>query len=136
MLKKNSFEKSIETYPLVMMTTSSCPYCIKAKDLLNEKKIDFKEINSSPLMDKYFNEKFKDYPYVPRIILNGKFIGGYNELEIKLKKDEKKKKPMKETKSVEKKKKQVKEKNSYLCINIDVHILSKVMVPRSLSTVY
>ena len=128
MLKKNSFEKSIETYPLVMMTTSSCPYCIKAKDLLNEKKIDFKEINSSPLMDKYFNEKFKDYPYVPRIILNGKFIGGYNELEIKLKKDEKKsvekkkpiketksvekKKPIKETKSVEKKKKTIKETKS------------------------
>ena len=95
MLKKNSFEKSIETYPLLIMTTSTCPYCIKAKELLESKKIDYKEIKSSPLMDKYFSEKFKDYPYVPRIILNGKFIGGYNELEIKLKKSlEIKKKPI------------------------------------------
>lgn len=114
MLKKNSFEKCIETYPLILMTTSSCPYCIKAKDLLKEKKIDYKEITFSPLMDKYFKKTFKEYPYVPRIILNGKFIGGYNELEVKIKKGiekkkvEKKKveknKPMVEKKKVEKKK--------------------------------
>jgi glutaredoxin len=92
MLKKNSFEKSIENYPLVIMTTSSCHYCTKTKEFLSKKKIDYKEISSSPVMDKYFTQKFKDYPYVPRIIHNGKFIGGFNELETKIKESMNKKK--------------------------------------------
>ena len=95
MLKKNSFEKSIENYPLVIMTTSSCHYCTKTKEFLSKKKIDYKEISSSPVMDKYFTQKFKDYPYVPRIIHNGKFIGGFNELETKIKESMNKKKEQK-----------------------------------------
>lgn len=92
MVKKNSFEKSIESYPLVLMTNSSCPYCSDAKTLLETKKIDYKEINYSPLMEKYFEKKFKKYPYVPRVFLNGKFIGGFHELEAKVKKQRKMKK--------------------------------------------
>ena len=97
MLKKNS-SKSIDSYPLIIMTTTNCPYCIKAKKLLKTNQIDYKEINYSPLMNKYFIKKYKDYPYVPRVISNKKFIGGYNELEIKIKKDQEKttKKPIKE----------------------------------------
>ena len=113
MLKKNSFEKSIDSYPLIIMTTTNCPYCIKAKKLLKTNQIDYKEINYSPLMNKYFIKKYKDYPYVPRVISNKKFIGGYNELEIKIKKDQEKttKKTTKEKTTKEKiTKKPIKEK--------------------------
>ena len=67
-------------------TMASCPYCQKAKRLLKTLNIDFSEIdvtNSFVEMQKTLGEKFslKDISTVPQIILNDKYVGGYDDLE-------------------------------------------------------
>ena len=51
-------------------TLPSCPYCVKAKKLLDFKGIEYTEVNG----------KFDGHPTVPYIVLNGEAIGGYAEL--------------------------------------------------------
>lgn len=113
MPRENIFEKTIKLHPIIIMTSDGCGFCDKIKDILNENKIKFKEIPYSTLMDKYFIKKFKEYNYVPRVIINQKFIGGYNELEDKINNKEfkvEKKKPEKKTKEKKTKEKKKPEK--------------------------
>lgn len=51
-------------------TLPSCPYCVKAKKLLDFKGIEYEEING----------KVDNWPTVPYIVINGEHIGGYVEL--------------------------------------------------------
>ena len=60
-----------------------CPYCIKALQLLSEKNIPIQKIEVSN------DDTYKEYIYynynihtktVPQIILNNKYIGGYDDL--------------------------------------------------------
>ena len=105
MTRENIFEKTVRLYPIIIMTNDGCGFCDKIKDILNENKINFKEIPYSTLMDKYFIKKFGEYNYVPRVIINEEFIGGFNELEDKINNKEKKEgKKKNEKKKVEKKK--------------------------------
>lgn len=68
-----------------IFTTSTCPFCIKAKRLLQMLNLDYIEHN----VDKSFNEmtnelseKYnKSIQTVPQIIINGKYVGGYTDLE-------------------------------------------------------
>ena len=65
-----------------------CGYCHKAKNLLTERKIDFKDIdiqnpNEVELNDeliKCFHEKTNSF-YIPQVFVDSKFIGGYKNLE-------------------------------------------------------
>ena len=67
----------------VIYIKEGCPYCIKAKDVLskyNPKIID------GPTNDGEFRQRVKgtdksDFSTYPRIFHNGKFIGGYGDLE-------------------------------------------------------
>ena len=105
MPRENIFDKTIRMNSIIIMTSDGCGFCDKIKDILHIHKIPFKEIPYSTLMDKYFIKKYGKYNYVPRVILNQEFIGGYNELEDKINNKElkvEKKKP--EKKKVEKKK--------------------------------
>ena len=110
MARGNIFDKTLRLYPIIIITNDGCGFCDRIKDILNENKIKFKEIPYSTLMDKYFIKKFGEYNYVPRVIINKEFIGGFNELEDKIDnkeiKVEKKKVEKKKTekKKVEKKK--------------------------------
>lgn len=69
----------------LIFTKKGCGYCTKAKNLLKEHNIVFTETeidseNSYTIyaqIDKYTNK----YRYFPIIFNNGKFIGGYSELE-------------------------------------------------------
>jgi glutaredoxin 3 len=63
-------------------TTSYCPYCIRAKSLLKSKGVAFEEIDVT--RDSALREKMTELSggrhSVPEIFINGKIVGGYDEL--------------------------------------------------------
>ena len=62
-------------------TTSWCPSCVSAKNLLAELNIDFEEINIEEL--EMSREELFDITggmSVPQIVINQKSIGGYENL--------------------------------------------------------
>ena len=63
-------------------TTSYCPYCIRAKSLLKSKGVAFEEIDVTE--DSALREKMIELSggrrSVPEIFVNGKIVGGYDEL--------------------------------------------------------
>ncbi|MBF0260504.1 MAG: glutaredoxin 3 [Magnetococcales bacterium] len=67
---------------IVMYSTTVCPFCIRAKMLLNKKNVTFQEIN----LDK--NPELRDEMVrlaggrrtVPQIFINGQHIGGCDDL--------------------------------------------------------
>jgi glutaredoxin 3 len=63
-------------------TTSYCPYCIRAKSLLKSKGVAFEEIDVTE--DSALREKMIELSggrrSVPEIFINGKIVGGYDEL--------------------------------------------------------
>lgn len=103
MSKSDSLHEAIQDNKIVIMTIPNCSYCIKAKDFLKKKKKVFKELLYTSELDEQFWKKYKKkYPFVPRIIIDQEFIGGFLEL-----KDYKKEKPEKEDKAKPKKKKKM-----------------------------
>ena len=63
-------------------TWKYCPFCIRAKSLLNLKKIDFQEysIDGDEAARQSMCEKADGRNTVPQIFINGKGIGGCDEL--------------------------------------------------------
>ncbi|MBL7664390.1 MAG: glutathione S-transferase N-terminal domain-containing protein [Bacteriovoracaceae bacterium] len=67
----------------VIYTINPCPYCQRAKDLLNRKKIVFEEV----LIDRNDDEarmelaKKSSMRTFPQIFYGEKLIGGYSELQ-------------------------------------------------------
>ena len=62
-------------------STSYCPYCIKAKQLLKSKGIPFQEIdltNNAELRDQVSSET--GHQTVPMIFIGDHFIGGFDSL--------------------------------------------------------
>ena len=66
-------------------TTQTCPFCIKAKRLLQMLKLDYTEHDVSESFDGMcaeLAEKFnRSISTVPQIIINDKYVGGYTDLE-------------------------------------------------------
>lgn len=68
-------------------TSSSCPYCTKAKKLLQMLDLEYSEHN----VDEDFEDMCEDLALqfgkpiqtVPQIIVNGRYVGGYTDLEAK-----------------------------------------------------
>ncbi|MGZ6251465.1 MAG: glutaredoxin 3 [Candidatus Binataceae bacterium] len=63
-------------------TTAYCPYCTRAKSLLKGKGVAFEEIDvsgNSVLREKMI-ELSGGRRTVPEIFINGKIVGGYDEL--------------------------------------------------------
>ena len=66
---------------VVMYTTQQCPYCLRAKALLKHKQIPFQEIDvtaDAALREKMVEESGQRT--VPQIFIDGKPIGGFDEL--------------------------------------------------------
>jgi glutaredoxin len=86
-----------------LYTTKVCPYCWKAKRLLEENNIKYEEIvlDSREELDKL--KKKTGHMTVPQISIDGKFIGGSDDLEKWLEKKPKKKKSKKKKAEKEKK---------------------------------
>jgi glutaredoxin 3 len=62
-------------------TANNCPYCIRAKNLLERKGIDFELIDLSGHPDAILELKNKtQWRTIPQIFINDKLIGGYTEL--------------------------------------------------------
>lgn len=106
MSKSESLSQAIQNNKIVIMTIPNCSYCVKAKEFLKKKKKVFKEILYTSELDEEFWKKYKKkYPFVPRIIIDQEFIGGFLEL-----KDYKKEKPIAEKKADKKEKPKQKKK--------------------------
>jgi glutaredoxin len=59
----------------------NCQYCKAAKDLLDLNNINYTEHRiGSDLTREEFIERFPQIKTVPAIMVDGNFIGGYNEL--------------------------------------------------------
>ena len=71
--------KTIET---IVWSKMQCPYCDMAKALLKQKNIEFEErkIGAGWTIQQLL-ESHPNVKSVPQIILNGKYIGGYEELK-------------------------------------------------------
>ncbi|MBI3947078.1 MAG: glutaredoxin 3 [Armatimonadetes bacterium] len=64
-------------------TTSLCPYCVSAKQLLERKGIAYREINLTSLSTDELNRQMlalSGRRTVPQIVINGRSIGGYTDL--------------------------------------------------------
>lgn len=68
----------------VIWSKDNCPFCIKAKEMLTAKNIAFEERNlsSGEWTRKQLLEAVPNARTVPQIWLHGKYIGGYDQLEI------------------------------------------------------
>lgn len=67
-------------------TTTTCPYCVKAKKLLAMLKLEYIEHNVDGSFDEMIrtlDEKYnqKGVATVPQIIINEKYVGGSDDLE-------------------------------------------------------
>lgn len=66
---------------VVIYTFKTCPYCIKAKDLLKDEGIDFKEVEISRERSKLDElEKDTGCSTVPQVFVNNDFIGGCDDI--------------------------------------------------------
>jgi len=64
-------------------TTSYCPFCDRAKALLRRRKVKFEEIDvtDEPELRADMVARTGGRRTVPEVFINGKFIGGYQELK-------------------------------------------------------
>lgn len=66
---------------VVMYTTSVCPYCIRAKNLLQRKGVEYDEINiqfDPALMQECFSRSQRRT--VPQIFIDDFHVGGYDDM--------------------------------------------------------
>jgi len=67
---------------VVIYTTTSCPYCTRAKVFLRSKNVDFEEIDVS--RDERLQEeiiRLSGRRTVPQIFINGKSVGGFDDIK-------------------------------------------------------
>ncbi|MFJ1269819.1 glutaredoxin 3 [Legionella lytica] len=66
---------------VIIYTTGYCPYCVRAKDLLNRKKAAFTEIrvDLQPELREEMMQKSNRHT-VPQIFINGHHVGGCDDL--------------------------------------------------------
>lgn len=66
---------------VVVYTKSHCPYCVRAKDLLTRKGVEFEEIYLDDRPAEYATLKQKTgMMTVPQIFINDELVGGYTDL--------------------------------------------------------
>lgn len=66
----------------IVYTKPNCPYCDSAKMLLTIKKIEYKTICiGEDISREEFIEMFPDQKTVPLVFINGKKVGGYDDLK-------------------------------------------------------
>lgn len=65
-----------------VFTTTYCPYCVRAKDLLKRKGAAFEEIDvtDDTAAREALIERAEGRRTVPQIFIDGKLIGGFDDL--------------------------------------------------------
>ena len=70
---------------ILIYTTNSCPYCVRAKSYFISRGLDFTEIN---LTNKYAEienlKRSTGHRTIPLIFVNDQFIGGYTDMIEKI----------------------------------------------------
>ena len=70
----------------IVWSKDACPFCEQAKVLLKSKNIEFEERNVSQNWTReQLLEAVPNARTVPQIFLNNELVGGFNELQKKLK---------------------------------------------------
>jgi len=66
---------------VTIYTTSTCPYCIRAKGLLEQKNVAFEEINveARPELRGWLIERSRQRT-VPQVFVNGEPLGGFTDI--------------------------------------------------------
>ena len=66
---------------IIVYSTNYCPYCVRAKTLLDEKGLEYTEINLDGKADELMALKERTgQRTVPQIFIDDEFIGGFSEL--------------------------------------------------------
>ena len=66
---------------IVIYTTSYCPYCVRAKDLLTRKGQKYTEVNAEDdNVREAMIQKAGGRRTVPQIFINEQHVGGYDDL--------------------------------------------------------
>lgn len=67
----------------IVWSKDNCPYCVKAKQMLTQKGIQFEErkIDGVAWTREQLFEAVPGARTVPQIFLHGEYVGGYSELE-------------------------------------------------------
>lgn len=67
---------------VIIYSTTVCPYCIRAKQLLERKGFKYKEINLSKEDPQVRLDLMQrtNHRTVPQIFINDQFIGGFDQL--------------------------------------------------------
>ncbi len=67
---------------VIIYSTTVCPYCVRAKQLLERKGVAYKEINLSNEAPEVRMELMQrtNHRTVPQIFINDQFIGGFDQL--------------------------------------------------------
>lgn len=66
---------------VIVWSKTNCAFCLKAKHLLKDKNIEFEErLIGQDWSREELLEMVPDARSVPQIIIDGKVVGGYNEL--------------------------------------------------------
>lgn len=69
-----------------MFTGPGCSYCEAAKALLLRRQLSFTERDvSDPAVLTEFRERLPRVRSIPQVFIDGEHIGGYEDLELKLK---------------------------------------------------
>ncbi|NQZ09684.1 MAG: glutaredoxin 3 [Algicola sp.] len=65
-------------------TTTYCPYCVRAKALLEHKNVEFTEINvdQAPQLRAQMRERANGGNSVPQIFINEQHIGGCDDMML------------------------------------------------------
>ena len=70
------------TAQVTVDSTNMCPYCVRAKQLLERKGIEYKEVNLSTEAPEVRVELMQRTKHrtVPQIFIKDQFIGGFDQL--------------------------------------------------------
>ena len=70
------------TAQVTVYSTNMCPYCVRAKQLLDRKGIEYKEVNLSTEAPEVRVELMQRTKHrtVPQIFIKDQFIGGFDQL--------------------------------------------------------
>jgi len=67
---------------VVLYTTGTCPFCIRAKQLLDKKGVTYTEhrVDEDPSLRPEMEEKAGGRTSVPQIFIGERHVGGFDEL--------------------------------------------------------
>ena len=68
-----------------LYTKQNCPYCVKAKNVLNSLNVQYSNyVVEQDISRDSILEMFPLARSYPIVVVNGEFIGGYTELEMRV----------------------------------------------------